>query len=148
MVSAVVVILMCPTLVLFVLLLLGGYHGCTFERVREEAVNDYWRLRFIRSPSCEKDSDCSAERCPWSDHMPYCLTNYGSPGGTHYPFCWCRSIFYWEYPDGGTVGMFCRRNPDGGTPICGQLEKDARGGLIGIKGEDGGLIVDKDGGVF
>ena len=61
-------------------------------------------------------------------------------------YCWCTDFHLVPNPDGGpgTIATKCVLNPDGGTPICGEWD-DHR---YVILGPDGGIIVDRDGGVL
>lgn len=103
-----------------------------------------YEMSTLSRPACEGDYDCADVPCP-PEGVPRCSpyddTRKGFPR-----FCGCSRFRFMPNPDGGPGEIFvkCVRNPDGGTPICGEWD-DKR---FVILAPDGGIIVDRDGGVL
>ena len=117
-----------------------GCEGCEGGRAHR-ALN---RFRYRNNPKCVFEEDCAdVLKCPpWL--TPGCLPSGMVGVDDDARPCICTPFRHVPTPDGGLILEACVRNPDGGTPICGPWD----GHRLAILGEDGGVIVDKDGGVL
>lgn len=122
-----------------------GCRGCAPRR-GSRADRILYELAIRDKTKCDSAEDCRGTMtCP-PEQMPAC-SPWDSKTRRDFPsFCECDPFRWMPNPDGGPTPILvkCVRNPDGGTPICGEWD-DHR---FVILGEDGGIIVDRDGGLL
>jgi len=136
--------LLAGTALVSLVLAANGCRGCEPTR-GTKADRLLWELSIWNSTKCEVDDDCREMRTCAPERLPSCSPFITSRDD--FPrICICDPFRWMPNPDGGNIPILvkCVRNPDGGTPICGEWD-DHR---FVILGEDGGIIVDRDGGVL
>jgi hypothetical protein len=102
------------------------------------------QLKLSNEPKCEREEDCKILlSCP-AELTSHCVS-YTTVREEPAAVCECDAFRVTPSPDGGRdILSKCVHNPDGGTPICGAWDRHRDV----ILSEDGGIIVDKDGGVL
>jgi hypothetical protein len=119
------------------IVLLNGCHGCDVKRLKGRAT---YRAHYWNTPRCVSDSDCTAGCLP-GDAMCAMVGMIEDD----IRVCFCKRFQRVPNADGGApVFKRCVVNPDGRTSICGEWDEH-RGVLVG---EDGGVVVENDGGAL